>query len=91
VEPLVGVPEGAVDVGGAGVGFGVGACGVSGIEFSQFEGEVIGQLGDLLKRETNTTLKQIGVMRQSPEHRAEIVLIQRLQSRRVVLEGDRCR
>jgi len=78
-------------VGGAGVGGGVGVVGVSGIEFSQFEGEVIGQLGDLLKRETDTTLKQIGIMRQGSEHCAEIVLIQRLQGRRVMLEVDRSR
>src|SRR6185503_14779147 len=64
---LVGVPEGAVGEDGAGVGGGVGCVGVSGIEFSQFEGEIIRQLGDLLKRETDATLKQVGVMRQGSE------------------------
>ena len=88
---LEGVPEGAVGEDGAGV-WGVGGCvGVSGIEFSQFEGEVIGQLGDLLKRETDATLKQVGVMRQGAEHRAEIVFIQRLQRRRVMLEVGQLR
>ena len=84
VEALVGVPEGGVDegggagVGGVGVGCGFGA---SGIEIARFRQEVRGQLGNLLKCETDPALKQVRLMRQPPQHGAEIRLIEALHGR----------
>ena len=85
-ESLVGVPEGGVGEDGGGVG-GVWGCGVSGIEFSQFEGEIGRQGSDLLDRETDPALKHVCIMGESTEDRLEIVLIQAFHCQRVVFVG----
>ena len=75
---------------GAGVG-GVGLGGVSGIEFTRFQTKVAREARDRFERETDPTLEQIGIMRQRPEQRPDIGLIQRLQGSQVVLVMGRFR